>query len=111
MQSNKILITNIAIESAEQRHYVVWLSKTDGFDDADVDVDALFACVDLDLTVNGRQITGTTQWRWNERVSVRYIDEDSSLELHCSIQNLGPGAKTAGAGGALVLKFTYYPVG
>lgn len=114
LEANKILITNVEVLSVEQKHYRVLFYKTDGFDDADLDVDSFIGIVDLDLTTNGFQIAGAGKWLWDEKVGrgngLEYEDLDATNELHISLQNLGIGAKTAGAGGEVVIKVSYLPL-
>lgn len=114
LQANKILIVGVAVEAKEQNHYRALFWKTDGFDDTNLDLDSFIGAVDLDLVTNGFQIGGAGQWYWDEKLGrgngIEYHDEDSSSELHVSLQNLGPGAKTAGVNGEVVLKVSYVPL-
>lgn len=112
--SDKILIVGVAIQAKEAKHYRALFYETDGFDDPDLDLDSFKAAVDLDLSTNGFQIGGVGKWLWDEKVGrgngVEYTDLDGTQELHIALQNLGPGAKTAGPGGECVLKISYVPL-
>lgn len=114
LQSNKILITNVAIEAKEPKHYVLWFWTRNTFNNADLDADAFKGLVELDLSVNGRQVGGANQYYWDEKLGrgngLEYEDMDGSKELHVSLQNLGVGAKTAGVNGEVVVKISYLPL-
>lgn len=114
LQSDKILITNVAILSDEQKYYRVLFYTRDTFDNVNLDLDTFIGQVDLDLNTNGFQIGGTSKWLWSERPGrgngLEYVDEDASLELHVALQNLGLEPKTAGANGEVVLKISYLPL-
>ena len=110
-KTNKALIPNIAIQAKEAKHYVVWFFSKDSFDDVDLNLDAYMGLVDFDLETNGRRIGGANQYYWDEKkTQIYYNDEDLTKELHISLQNLGPGAKSAGVPGEVKLLITYLPL-
>lgn len=106
--ANKVKITGVVILSDQQLDYRVILFSTDGFADADLDVDSLFNEVELDLLSYGWRIADTGKYCMVVTgLDIDYIDDDASKELHVALQNLSSTSKTAGADGEVILRFIY----
>ena len=105
---NKIRIVGLVILSDQQLHYRVIFWRKDTFDDTDLDVDSFISSQELDLSLDGWQIGATGQWYLAiTSLNIDYEDEDTTNELHISLQNLSATAKNAGATGEVVLGVIY----
>lgn len=107
LKSNHIRITRVAIQADENLRFRFLLWKTDGKDDADLDVDSFLAAIDLDIPSEGLRIAGANQYYLSKDVNIPYCDEDDTFELHCSLQCVSLAGKTAGAAGEVKID-TYY---
>jgi len=106
--SNKIKITDVAIEADENLSFRLLFWATDGFDDADLDADTFLGAATLDIPTNGFRIGGANQYYLNASdLNLHYRDDDYTNELHTSLQCLTAAGKTAGATGEVVVKIGY----
>lgn len=106
--ANKVRITGIVILSDQQLDYRVAFYSTDGFANADLDLDTLINEVELDLISYGWRIAGTGKYQMIiTGLDVDYIDDDATNELHVALQNLSSTSKTAGSDGEVILRFIY----
>lgn len=107
---NKVRITGVSLQADENLSFRVVFWKTDGFEDADLDLDRFCGEVVIDLPTDGYQIAGANQYYLDMRgLDIDYEDEDASNELHVSLMCLTAAGKTAGAGGEVVLEIFYEP--
>ena len=108
LNTNKVRITSVAIQSDQQLDYRVILFNSDTFADTDLDADRYFADVELDLPSYGFRIAGAGQYYMVVNgLSIDYEDLDASKELHVALQNLSATGKNAGATGEVVVLFGY----
>lgn len=108
--SNKMRITGINLQADENLDFRVIFWKTDGFENADLDLDRFCGEVQVDLPTNGYRIAGANQYYLDVRgLDIDYEDEDASNELHVSLMCLSAAGKTAGGGGEVVLEVFYEP--
>lgn len=106
--ANKIRIIGVALQCIQNQHYrlVFWNSAT--LANADLDLDTYVGDIDLDVTIWGYQIAGAGQYYIGANgVNMEYEDKDGTQMLHMSLQNLGPGAKNAGALGEVAVEIFY----
>lgn len=108
----RIFIRGVNIQSDQPLKYrlIFWMKDT--FADTDLDVDSYVDDVILDMSDddNAFRINNTGQYYLNvSNLNILYEDEDSTTELHCSLQNLSPTSKNAGASGEVQLDFKYAP--
>lgn len=105
---SKVRITGIMLQADQQLNFRVILWSKDTFDDTDLDADAFIAEVQVPLVTAGFQVAGANQWYLDIRgVEIPYQDEDSTNEVHISLQNLSATAKNAGATGEVVVELAY----
>lgn len=107
--ANKINIRGVAFQCDQNQHYrlIFWSSAT-MFNNADLDLDTYVGDIDLDVTIWGYQIAAANQYYLGVNgVNMEYEDLDGTQMLHMSLQNLGPGAKNAGALGEVVVEIFY----
>lgn len=109
--SNKITITNVAIQAKENRSFDVMLFGKDIFADTDLNVDTFQSVIHLDIPTHGNQIGGANQYYLSNfcGLSVDYEDEDGTKELHIALRCRTAAGKTAGAVGEVKLTFIYIP--
>jgi len=106
--ANKVRITSVAILSDQQLDYRLIFFSSDTFANADPDIDAFRNEVELDIPSFGFQIGGAGLWYMSVNgLEMDFQDNDGTSELHVALQNLSAAAKIAGAGGELVVIFTY----
>lgn len=105
--TNKLRITGITILSDQRLNYKLLFWYTDGFENADLDLDMFCGEIELDLTAYGIQVGGAGKWYLDVRnLHLDYQDIDLSNELHVSLFNNCPVAKIAGAAGEVVVIIT-----
>jgi len=110
LTSNKITITKIVIQADQALDFAVLLFGKDTFDATDLDTDSFQSFVELDLSAHGIQIGATGQYYFDlSDLSIDYIDEDSTDELHIALLNKSATSKTAGAAGEVKITITYTP--
>lgn len=110
LESNKITITGVSIQSDQALDYNVMLFGTDGFAAADMDVDEFFDFIDLKLSSLGIRVGGAGQYYYARTgLAIDYEDEDASNELHVALQNASAAGKNAGATGEVKIKVSYIP--
>jgi len=110
LPSNVITIKQIVILSDQNLNFDVAFFGTDGFANADLDVDSYLGSVNLDLATNGFQLGGSGQYYlWVTNVDFEYTDADGDNELHVALYNNSATGKNAGATGEVVIKFIYHP--
>lgn len=108
LQGDKIVITDVMIESEQNLGYRVLFWRLNSFEDADLDIDAFIGFVDLDIVNSGFRIGAANQYYLNVTdVNLHYEDEDASTELHVSLQPYTGAKLAAGAGGDVKIRFTY----
>lgn len=110
LNSNKVMIYAIVIESDQQLNFRLHFFSKDIFADADLDVDTWIGFVDLDLVSHGVRYGNTNQWLLNitsDQGQLLYEDEDETEELHLALENLSSQTKNAGATGEIKLKIFY----
>ena len=105
---DKIIITDIMIEADQNLQFYLLFWSTDGFEDADLDLDSFLGFVDLDIPNNGFRIAGANQYYLNlTGVELHYEDDDATNELHVSLLNRSAVAKIAGGAGEVKIKIGY----
>ena len=105
LRSDRVRISKISIQAAQQLLYEVLLYSTDDFEEADLGDDRFIASVELNLPTYGFQQT-EDQWRLDiEGLNIDYIDVDKTKEIHAVIRNLSPTAKIKGLTGEVKLDF------
>ena len=105
LRSDRVRISKISIQAAQQLLFEVLLYSTDDFEESDLDTDKFIASVELNLPTYGFQQT-ESQWRLDiEGLNIDYIDVDKTKEIHAVLRNLSPTAKSVGAAGAVKLEF------
>lgn len=108
LAANKIVITDVLIEGLENLAFRLMFWSTDGFDNADEDLDTFLGFVDLDIPNNGFQIGAANQYYLNVTdLNLHYEDEDATNELHISLNCVTAAGKTAGAPGEVKVKIGY----
>lgn len=104
---NKVRIRGIMLQADQQLKFRLIFWSKDTLDDTNLDLDAYIGEQEVDLVASGFQVAGANQWYLDIRgLSIDYQDEDSTNELHISLQNLSPTAKAAGATGEVVVEVT-----
>ncbi len=105
---DKIRLTGLTFQSDQPLDYYLMFWRTDGFDDADLDLDKFAGMVHVPLATSGKQVGGAGQYYYSiEGVNLDYEDEDETKELHVSLYNASATAKAAGAAGEVVVHFKY----
>lgn len=104
LQSNRVLISHISVQSVQQLNLQVILYATDAFEESDIALDRFTGTVLFNLPYYGFQQT-ESQWRMEQDVAIDYEDLDETKELHIVLKNLSPTAKIAGASGYMKLTF------
>lgn len=108
LAADKIVITDVMFEGDENLQFYLLFWGTDGFENADLDIDSFLGFVDLDIPNNGFRVAGANQYYLNVTdLNLHYEDEDASNELHISLLCLTAAGKTAGAGGEVKVKIGY----
>lgn len=112
LTDNKIFIRGVNIQSDQNLKFRLIFWTKDTFADTDLDLDTYIDDVILDMsdTTNTFRINNTGQYYLNvSDLNILYEDEDSSNELHISLQNLSAVSKNAGATGEVQLDIKYAP--
>ena len=108
LESNKIVITDIAFEGKESLAFRLIFWSKDTFEDVDLDVDSFLGFVDIDIPTNGFQKGAANQYYLNlTDVNLHYEDEDATKELHISLNCVSAAGKTAGVPGEVKVKIGY----
>ena len=110
---NACAVHQIRIIATDQLEYRLLFFATDGFADADYDLDSFIGWVDLDLVTNGVQIGGTGPWYYDARLAIPllYVDDDRTEEFHIALQNNSAATpKGAGAAGEVSVELVYEPI-
>ena len=112
LTDDRIFIRGVNIQSDQNLKFRLIFWTKDTFSNADLDVDTYIDDVILDMSdvENTFRINNSGQYYLNvSSLNILYEDEDSSKELHCSLQNLSPTSKNAGASGEVQLDIKYAP--
>lgn len=108
LDTNKVYIRGINIQSMENLHFRLIFWSKDIFNDTDLDVDTYLDHIDLDIPTSGFRIGVANQYYLNvSGLGIIYEDEDDTDELHCSLQNLSVATKSAGTAGAVQIDILY----
>lgn len=112
LSDNRIFIRGVNIQSDQPLKFrlIFWTKST--FEDTDLDDDSYIDDVILDMSDNDNafRINNANQYYLNvSDLNILYEDKDSSNEVHCSLQNLSPIDKNAGATGEVQLDIKYAP--
>lgn len=108
LAADKVVITDVMLEGDENLHFYLLFWGTDGFEDADLDIDSFLGFVELDLPNNGFRIGAANQYYLNVTdLNLHYEDADAGNELHISLLCLTAAGKTAGAAGEVKLSIGY----
>lgn len=106
--ANKIKITGISIQSEQALDYYLLFWSKDTFGSVTMNSDTFVGVTELDFTTWGQQVGGTGQYYFSvEGLDFDYEDRDNSKEIHCSLYNASPVAKTAGSAGYVKIDITY----
>lgn len=109
LDSNAGSIKSLAILSDQQLDWDVVFYSTDGFVNADADVDSYLGRVEFGAA-DGRQIAGTGLFRYDAfDLNLPYLDGDGTNELHVGLVNRSATAKAAGDTGEVVLRIGFQP--
>lgn len=112
LSDERVFIRGVNIQSDQPLKYRLIFWRKDTFADVDLNVDSYVDDVILDMSDadNTFRINNTGQYYLNiSNLDILYEDEDSSHELHCSLQNLSSTSKIAGASGEVQLDIKYAP--
>jgi len=112
LSDNRVFIRGINAQSIQKLKYRLIFWKKDIFDDTTLNADSYVDDVILDFTndESAFRIAQTNQYYLNiSSLETLYEDDDESTELHCSLQNLSPTSKIAGALGEVQIDFKYAP--
>ena len=112
LSDDRVFIRGVNIQSDQPLKYRLIFWRKDTFADTDLDVDSYIDDVILDMSDidNTFRINNTGQYYLNvSNLNILYEDEDDTQELHCSLQNLSPTSKAAGASGEVQLDIKYAP--
>jgi len=106
-------ITGIRVTSDENLAWEIQVFRTDGFDDANYDLDSFgggyaFAAAD------GKQVAGAGPYYYAvDGLGMYYVDKDVNAiaagELHIRLVNRSAAAKTAGSNGEAVVEVDFVP--
>lgn len=107
LDTNEVTIRDVIILSDQPLAWEVQLYTTDGFENADADLDTYLASIRFSEG-DGKQIDGAGLYRYDVHgLSLFYEDLDATNELHVKLVNRSATAKNAGATGEIVVKFAY----
>lgn len=112
LSDDRIFIRGINAQSIQKLKYRLIFWKTDTFDDTVLNDDSYIDDIILDFTneESAFQIEQTNQYYLNiSSLEILYEDADATNEIHCSLQNLSPTSKNAGATGEIQIDFKYAP--
>lgn len=110
LNSNVGVIESISLLAEQNLDYEIHIWSSDGFDDADEDLDDWIEFVAF-AVADGVSIGNATPATFRyaaTALSIPYQDKDGTMELHISLVPRGAVAKlAAGAGGNVVLEFAF----
>lgn len=112
LTDNRIFIRGVNIQSDQALKFRLIFWTKDSFADIDLDDDSYIDDVILDMSDNDNafRINDIGQYYLNiSDLNILYEDKDSSNEVHCSLQNLSPTSKNAGAAGEVQIDIKYAP--
>ena len=112
LSDNKIFIRGVNIQSDQPLKFRLIFWTSDSFSDVDLDLDSYIDDVVLDMSDEQStfRISSAGQYYLNiSNLNILYEDEDSSNEIHCSLQNLSATSKIAGATGEVQIDIKYAP--
>lgn len=99
--SDSVYVRGVNIQTTQNLHFRLIFWNKDTFENTDLDVDSYIDHVDLDIPTNGFRIwDGAAFHQYYLDISglgLIYEDLDETKELHISLQNLSPIAKSAGS--------------
>jgi hypothetical protein len=99
----RAIVRSVAIVSDENLDWEVWLFRTDGFQDADLDLDTFTGFMAF-AVADARQIAGAGPfYYYRGELNLPYQDADNTGELHIALVNRSAAAKSAGAAGEAVV--------
>lgn len=103
LPTNSGKIRLVTILSDENLAWEIQFYTRDLFRDADLDIDTYLGSVRF-AEGDGLQVAGAGPFRYDlSNLNLPYIDADASSELHVTLVNRSAAAKTAGAGGEVVV--------
>jgi len=114
LSDDKIVIKEINVQSIQNLKYKLWFWSNNTFEDTDLNIDSYRTSILIDLTDSNDEtmdrLNNANQYYLDIRgLNILYEDLDELNEIHCSLQNLSPTAKIAGALGAIQLDIAYTP--
>ena len=112
LTDNRIFIRGINAQSKQKLKYRLTFWTKDTFEDTDINVDSYIDDVILDFTDDNStfRINNANQYYLNiSDLGILYEDDDSTNEIHCSLQNLSATSKNAGATGEIQIDIKYAP--
>lgn len=109
LESDKILIESVNIQSKQNLKYRLIFWSKDTFENPDLDLDSFKDEVELDLSSSPAfRIGNANQYYFDVRdLEIVYEDKDATREIHCSLQNLSGASKNAGVTGEVQLDISY----
>lgn len=108
LASNFIIIREVTILSDQNLSYRLLFFTTDGFANANLDLDTFLSSRALDIPTSGFQIGATGKYYLEvDNLAISYHDDDGTHELHVALQNLSATGKNAGATGEVVVHILY----
>jgi len=103
LPANSGRIESIAVLSDQNLAWEIALFTKDSFTNGDLDLDAYLASVRF-AKGDGKQIASVGAYRYDAfGLGMPYKDVDGTNELHVGLVNRGPGAKSSGASGEVVV--------
>lgn len=112
LSDDRVFIRGVNIQSDQPLKFRLIFWTKDSFANVDLDLDSYIDDVILDMsdTSSTFRIAGAGQYYLNlSNLNILYEDEDSSNEIHCSLQNLSSVDKNAGATGEVQIDIKYAP--
>ncbi len=115
LTTNKITIKGVNIQAQEAMFYTLWLWKSIGHANVDIDVDSFREFVNLDVATSGKRIAGAGQWYLQTTgLNILYEDDDppsttGKYTLHIGLMVSAGAGKSAGAAGECQLDISYSP--
>jgi hypothetical protein len=104
LKGNKYIIDSIALQADQNLKFEIWFWHKDTKDDTDLDIDSFCGFVEIDLSTDGVQISGSNQYYYNKTgLQLLYEDEDMTKELHISLLNRSSTSKNPGSTGEVKL--------
>jgi len=103
-------IKAVTIISDENLQWELWFWANDLFQESNLDADRFVGKI-LFAAADGTRIAATgAYYYYQEDLDIAYEDLDKTGELHVSLINRSAAAKTAGAGGEIVVEFIMEPM-